>query len=375
MGRRRHPPSARAQSVQQTRAAAPPRSHSGPISAHPVSGAALRCGRESWAGLSARLQAGALTGCAEAPSPCPPVPLVRPAVVRPGRAAPAPGAGVGPVLPGLARTPVSYNLAGALALRPFRGAGRTMAVGKNKRLTKGGKKGAKKKVVDPFSKKDWYDVKAPAMFNIRNIGKTLVTRTQGTKIASDGLKGRVFEVSLADLQNDEVAFRKFKLITEDVQGKNCLTNFHGMDLTRDKMCSMVKKWQTMIEAHVDVKTTDGYLLRLFCVGFTKKRNNQIRKTSYAQHQQVRQIRKKMMEIMTREVQTNDLKEVVNKLIPDSIGKDIEKACQSIYPLHDVYVRKVKMLKKPKFELGKLMELHGEGGGAGKPSGDETGERK
>lgn len=64
-----------------------------------------------------------------------------------------------------------------------------------------------------------------------------------TEIASDGLKGRVFEVSLADLQNDEVAFRKFKLITEDVQGKNCLTNFHGMDLTRDKMCSMVKKWQ------------------------------------------------------------------------------------------------------------------------------------
>lgn len=65
------------------------------------------------------------------------------------------------------------------------------------------------------------------------------------EIASDGLKGRVFEVSLADLQNDEVAFRKFKLITEDVQGKNCLTNFHGMDLTRDKMCSMVKKWQVM----------------------------------------------------------------------------------------------------------------------------------
>ena len=148
-----------------------------------------------------------------------------------------------------------------------------MAVSKNKRLTKGGRKGAKKKVVDPFSKKDWYDVKAPTMFNIRNIAKTLVMTTQGTKIASDGLKGR--EVSLADLQNDKVAFNKFKLITEDVNGKNCLTNFHAMDLTHDKMCSMVKKWQTMTEAHIDVKTTDGHLIHLFCVGSTKKHNNQI----------------------------------------------------------------------------------------------------
>ena len=51
----------------------------------------------------------------------------------------------------------------------------------------------------------------------------------------------------------------------------------------------------------------------------------------------------VMEIMTQKVQTNDLKEVVNKLIPDNVGKDIEKACQSIYSLYDVFVRKVKML--------------------------------
>ena len=53
--------------------------------------------------------------------------------------------------------------------------------------------------LDPFSKKDWYDVKAPTMFTNRQVGKTLVTRTTGTKIASEGLKGRVIEASLADL--------------------------------------------------------------------------------------------------------------------------------------------------------------------------------
>jgi hypothetical protein len=55
--------------------------------------------------------------------------------------------------------------------------------------------------VDPFSKKDWYDVKAPTMFTNRNVGKTLVTRTTGIKIASEGLKGRVIEASLADLNS------------------------------------------------------------------------------------------------------------------------------------------------------------------------------
>lgn len=235
-----------------------------------------------------------------------------------------------------------------------------MAVGKNKGLIKSGKKGAKKKIIDPFTRKEWYDVKAPSTFSVRNIGKTLVNRTQGTKIASDFLKGRVFESSLADLQNDEIAYRKFKLIAEDVQGKVVLTNFHGMDLTTDKLRSMVKKWQTLIEAHVDVRTTDGYLLRVFCIGFTKKAQQQIKKTSYAQSTQVRAIRKKMVEVITSEVSSSDLKEVVNKLIPDSIAKDIEKKCTSTYPLHDVMIRKVKVLRKPKFELGKLMEMHGEG---------------
>ncbi|CAH0775837.1 unnamed protein product [Bemisia tabaci] len=220
-----------------------------------------------------------------------------------------------------------------------------MAVGKNKGLTKSGKKGAKKKIVDPFTRKDWYDVKAPSMFTTRQIGKTLVNRTVGTKLAADGLKGRVFEVSLADLQNDndaERSYRKFKLIAEDVQGRNVLTNFHGMDLTTDKLRSMVKKWQTLIEANTDVKTKDGYTLRVFCIGFTHKDQLSQRKTCYAKHTQVCQIRKKMVDQIAQEVTPFELKEVVNKLLPDSIAKEIEKKVQSTYPLHDVYIRKIKL---------------------------------
>jgi len=61
--------------------------------------------------------------------------------------------------------------------------------------------------------------------------------------------------------------------------------------------------------------------------------------------------------MVNQASSCDLKDLVAKFIPESIGKEIEKATSSIYPLQNVYIRKVKILKAPKFDLGKLMEVH------------------
>ena len=240
-----------------------------------------------------------------------------------------------------------------------------MAIGKNKRGK--GKKGAKRKLIDPFTRKEWYDVKAPSIFKNTDVGHTLVTRTTGTKLASEGLRGRVFEVSLGDLnQNEDDAHRIIRLCVEDIQGKNCLTNFHGMRFSTDKLKSLVRKWQTIIEAYVDVKTTDGYALRLFCIGFTKRRMNQRRKTSYAQSAQIRQIRKKMVEVMRRESQSSDLKTLFEKFVPEVIRQHIIRETHGIYPLQNLFVRKAKILKKPRFDLTKLMEVHSGHASTGTP---------
>jgi len=222
-----------------------------------------------------------------------------------------------------------------------------MAIGKNKRLTKS-KKGGKRKAVDPFTMKEWYSIKAPSLFSTREAGKTLITKTKGTKIASEGLRGRVFELSLADLNggDEEQSFRQDKLIAEEIQGYNILTNFHGMDMTRDKLCSLIKKWQSIIEASVDVRTTDGYLVRMFCIAFSKKMPNQLKKTCYVQGGQQKLIRAKMTTIMSEQGSKCDLKDLVKTLLPEVIGQQIEKECQGIFPIKESTSGRSRSSKSP-----------------------------
>jgi small subunit ribosomal protein S3Ae len=210
-----------------------------------------------------------------------------------------------------------------------------------------------------FAKKEWYNVLAPG-FDKRNITLTPCNKTAGQKQASDSLRNRVFNISLADCNKDSEpqAWRQLKFQVDEIKGFDCYTNFYGMDISRDKACSMVKKWHSLVEAYAQAKTTDGYILRLFCLAFTKRTKRQVKATCYAKNSHQKLIRQKMIEIMTSTVQKSSLKELVKIFVKEEIGKQIQKECSKIYPLQDnCMVRKVKIVKKPKFDLTKLMELY------------------
>ena len=53
--------------------------------------------------------------------------------------------------------------------------------------------------------------------------------------------------------------------------------------------------------------------------------------------------------MTTEAGKSDIKQLVQKFIPNALGQEIERVCNNIYPLENVYIRKVKVLKTPKFD--------------------------
>jgi small subunit ribosomal protein S3Ae len=190
------------------------------------------------------------------------------------------------------------------------------------------------------------------MFVERNFTKTPVNVSAGKKLASDSLKGRVFEANIGDLNKTKSAYKKIKLIVDDAtetRTRTCLTNFYGMDTTRDRLNSLIRKWHTLIEAVVDAKTNDGFLLRFFPIAFTERSRYQLKATTYAKRSQVKQIRKVMSDVITKAVAKVSLKELVDHLINEKLPGEITIKAKKIYPIQNCIIRKVKTIKRPRFD--------------------------
>ncbi len=189
------------------------------------------------------------------------------------------------------------------------------------------------------------------MFTNRKFTKSPVNVSAGKKLSSDTIKGRVYECNLGDL-NGNLAYKKIKLIVEDTsssENRTALTNFYGLDTTKDHLCSLIRKWHTLIETFVDAKTSDGFLLRFFPIAFTARNKRQLRATTYAQVSQVKLIRQKMREIVTKFVKRNTLKEVVNSLIVEKFTHEMTAEAKKIFPIQNCIIRKVKTIKRPRFD--------------------------
>mmetsp|Transcript_25807 Transcript_25807/g.51757 ORF Transcript_25807/g.51757 Transcript_25807/m.51757 type:complete len:151 (-) Transcript_25807:3738-4190(-) len=150
-----------------------------------------------------------------------------------------------------------------------------MTIDKNKKILKNNKNG-KKFSGDFFSKKEWVTVKSPDFAGNRVVGNILIDKSNSIKNSVEKIKTKVLEISLADLKlNEDLANKKIKLKCNSFEKGNCSTTFFGMELTRDKMCSLVRKWQTIIDSFIDVKTRDGFFLRIFVIAFSKKKKEAV----------------------------------------------------------------------------------------------------
>lgn len=209
---------------------------------------------------------------------------------------------------------------------------------------KGAKKSKSRAKENRFSKKQFFNLCTPSIFPVTTHGKTSHPRTKSKQDLSSFLLGRTFNVNQGDLngQNTET-HRNFSFKVTKVRGSDCLGTFNGMYMARDKISNMIRKWHSMIDAHLDVTTSDGSVWRFFVIATTRKQPGQIKKNSYCQTSTAKEIRKVIFEVLAEQVEGVDVDKVVKILSNESIGKEIENRCAKIFPVSAAVI-KVKSIK-------------------------------
>jgi small subunit ribosomal protein S3Ae len=234
-----------------------------------------------------------------------------------------------------------------------------MTFGKNKGLSKKGGKGQKKNERHAFSKKEWFKlISAPAFGNPKPIGWIPCNTTIGKRRAEENVIGRICEVVQADInveKNSQFHWRKVKMEVEKVEGGCLYTSFNGMSITREKIMSSLKKRQSLIDLCADVKTQDGFIVRIFAILCTKPVKGQKKVNSYAKSSEVKKIRKNLTKTLLDTAAKSEINKFADLILSDHLTTTLERQANKIYPIRLCLLTKVKVLKKSKIDVGKLVE--------------------
>jgi len=193
---------------------------------------------------------------------------------------------------------------------------------------------ARKKVqrkLDGWKSKEWYNIEAPVYLNRAIVGNTM---------AGDPalLVGRNVETTVGELTNDMTKNNtKVILRISNVVGDTATTDLMGHELTTDYIRSIVKRQTSRIDANVEVKTKDGYVIRVKPTCFTIKR---------ARSSQMKAIREMMVEIVKRRAAESDFETFMQEAILGRLSAAIYRQAKFIYPLRRVEIRKTEVEAMP-----------------------------
>lgn len=193
---------------------------------------------------------------------------------------------------------------------------------------------ARKKVqrkLDGWKSKEWYNIEAPAYLNRAVVGSTM---------AGDPalLLGRNVETTVGELTNDMTKNNtKVILRISNVVGDVATTDLMGHELTTDYIRSIVKRQTSRIDANIEVKTKDGFVIRVKPTCFTIKR---------ARSSQMMAIREMMVDIVKKRASETDFETFMQEAILGRLSAAIYRQAKFIYPLRRVEIRKTQVESMP-----------------------------
>jgi small subunit ribosomal protein S3Ae len=190
-------------------------------------------------------------------------------------------------------------------------------------------KTAARKVKDKWKAKEWYKLYAPRMFNQVELGETPSSEPSA-------IMGRNTEVTVHELTGDFSKMHiKIRFQVNDIRGLDAHTNFIGHDLTSDYVRRLTRRKRTKTDHVVDVRTKDGFLIRVKPMSITEQRIQAAQETA---------IRNIMTETLTTLAADMTVSELVKSIITGDLSKELSNAAKIIIPIKRIEVRKSEVLE-------------------------------
>jgi len=190
-------------------------------------------------------------------------------------------------------------------------------------------KTAARKVKDKWKAKEWYKLYAPRMFNQVELGETPSSEPTA-------LMGRNTEVTVHELTGDFSKMHiKIRFQVTDVRGLEAHTTFAGHDLTSDYVRRLTRRKRTKTDHVVDVRTKDGFLVRIKPMSITEQR------IQAAQETAIRNIMTTTLQSLAADMTVS---EMVKAIITGDMSKELSNAAKVIIPIKRIEVRRSEVLE-------------------------------
>ena len=198
----------------------------------------------------------------------------------------------------------------------------------------------KGRIKDKWREKRWITVNAPDSFNNVPIAYVPITDDENAS-------GRVIEITLFDILKGDPSQHQYKLYFQinKVDGENASTIFKRFEYSKEFLRSLVRRGSSKINFIIDIKTKDGYVLRVKIIALT--------------HRPLNTSRKHALRIIARDVINNTVPEMtidqfVQATCYSKINSDIMAAFKRVIKVRHVGLEKVKLIRTADKET-KLLE--------------------
>ena len=190
---------------------------------------------------------------------------------------------------------------------------------------------ATKKVRDKWRTKEWYSVYTPDYFGEQNVAGIPCEDPKK-------LIGRVVETTLYDITNDfshQSIKLYFLVVSNDADRAETILKSH--EYSTDYLRSLVRRGSTRIDGIFTARTIDGYLTRVYIVGFSHGRVNG------SQEHGIRQV---MGKIVAEKASKLTYSQLCHEMVLGKMGSDVYNEAKKVCPLRHIGVRKSKLLSMP-----------------------------